>query len=275
MAQEGRMDFQQATGNVFEIYEQYLVPAVFGPWTPKLIDLAGLRKGERVLDVACGTGVVARLAAKHVGAGGQVVGVDLSPGMIEIARSVQPPQGASIEWREGDACNLPFEDSQFNVVCCQLGLQFFADKPKALQEMYRVLIPGGRISFLVWRSIEHSPGYAVLADALAHHVSADASSIMHTPFVFGDEEQELRTLVADVGFHDVTVQSDVGPVRFQSPEDFVRLYVAGTPLASHVAQVDESVRAALTSEVNLALHPYVNNEGLEFPIEGHLVGAKK
>ena len=269
------MDFGDATGNVFAIYDQYLVPAVFGAWTPKLLDLAQVGEGDRVLDVACGTGVAARLAAQRVGARGAVVGLDITPGMLEVARSVPPVSGAPIAWREGDACALPLEDSQFNVVLCQLGLMFFSDEPKALREMYRVLAPGGRMALLVWRAIEHSPGYEVLARALGNHVSAEASSIMHTPFVFGDKDQALRALVADVGFHNVSVQSDTGSVCFKSPEEFVQLYVAGTPLARHFAEVDDTMQTALISEVDSALQSYVNEEGLEFPIEGHLVVAKK
>ena len=98
---------------------------------------------------------------------------------------------------------------------------------------------------------------------------------MHTPFVFGDKAQELRGLVAEAGFHDVSVQTDVSPVRFQSPEEFVRTAVAGTPLANHFVAVDETIQTALISEVDSALQPYVNDEGLEFPIEGHLVVAEK
>ena len=269
------MDFGKAEGNVFEIYDRHLVPAVFGPWTPRLIELAEIKEGERVLDVACGTGVAARLAAQRVGSKGAVTGLDIAPGMLEVARSSNSVSGATIEWREGDACALSYEDSQFDLVLCQLGLMFFADKAKALREMYRVLTPEGRVSFLVWRSIRHSPGYAVLADALNNHVSSEASSIMHTPFVFGDEDQELETLVTHAGFRDVRVQADSGPVRFKSPEEFVQLYISGTPLASHFAEVDDNAQAALMSEVNSGLQSHVKEEGLEFPIEGHLVFAKK
>ena len=109
----------QVSGNAAEAYERYLVPTLFTPWAHDLIARAALQPGERVLDVACGTGIVARLAAAHVGVAGHVVGVDLNPDMLAIARA-QPPATASarVEWREGDANALPCNDATFDAVFC-------------------------------------------------------------------------------------------------------------------------------------------------------------
>src|SRR5262249_1850701 len=148
----------------------FLVPTIFRPWAEALLTLAALQPGERILDVACGTGVVARLAAVQVGPTGQVRGVDLNPGMLAVARSVPAPTGAVITWQEGTATALPLEDAAFDVVLCQQGLQFFPDRVAALQEMHRVLVPGGRLALSVWGPIASSPGFAVLAEALARHV---------------------------------------------------------------------------------------------------------
>ncbi len=131
----------QVMGNAAEIYQRALVPAIFGPWAPRVVELAGLRPGERVLDVACGTGVVARLAAEAVGADGRVAALDMNPGMLAVAAAV-PAKGAAIEWIEGSAEALPFADAGFDAVCCQLGLQF-PDREGALHEMARVAVPGG------------------------------------------------------------------------------------------------------------------------------------
>ena len=109
--------------NAAEVYETELVPAIFAPWAPLLVAKAALRHGERVLDVACGTGVVTRLAAEQVGTGGHVVGVDLNPGMLGRARASSLPEGTAVEWREGDAGALPFSAASFDAVFCQLGLQ--------------------------------------------------------------------------------------------------------------------------------------------------------
>jgi ubiquinone/menaquinone biosynthesis C-methylase UbiE len=141
----------QVVGNAAETYERALVPAVFAAWAPFVVALAGPRPGERVLDVACGTGVVARLAAQRVGRAGKVVGLDLNPGMLAVAASAtanEPTTSASLTWQEASATKMPFPDAAFDIVYCQLGLQFFPDRPAALHEMYRVLAPGGRLGLM-------------------------------------------------------------------------------------------------------------------------------
>lgn len=260
----------QLGGNAAEVYETELVPAIFAPWAPLLVAKAALRQGERVLDVACGTGVVTRLAAEQVGTGGHVVGVDLNPGMLARARASSLPEGTAVEWREGDAGALPFSAASFDAVFCQLGLQYFPDRQQAAREMHRILKPGGRLVVLVWRALAHSPGFATLAAALERHVSAAAAAVMRAPFVFGDTTDELRRLLTQAGFRTVRLSADVRMVRFASPAALVRHQVAGSPLAPHVAAADETVRDALIREMTAALQPYVNDEGLAFPIEGQI-----
>jgi ubiquinone/menaquinone biosynthesis C-methylase UbiE len=169
-----RMDWQ-FVGNIPDNYERYLVPSIFAPWAHDLVSLARLRAGERALDVACGTGIVARIAAQTIGDGNNIVGLDLSGPMLSAARAAAADENKSIEWREGSAVELPLADATFDVVFCQQGLQFFPDRAKALSEMHRVLALGGRLVLSVWRGIEKSPGFAALADALTHHISSEAS----------------------------------------------------------------------------------------------------
>jgi ubiquinone/menaquinone biosynthesis C-methylase UbiE len=260
----------QLGGNAPEVYERELVPAIFEPWAPLLVAKAALHQGERVLDVACGTGVVTRLAAAQVQTGGHVVGLDLNPGMLARARASSPPEGAAVEWREGDAGAMPFGAATFDAVFCQLGLQYFPDRQQAAREMYRVLKPGGRLVVLVWRAIAHSPGFAALAVALERHVSPAAAAVMRAPFVFGDTTDELRELLVQAGFRTIHVGADVRMVRFGSPAALVRYQVAGSPLTPYVAAVDDTVRDALIRDVTAEMQPYVNDDGLTFPIEGHI-----
>src|SRR5258706_2303458 len=159
----------QVTGSAAEVYEKELVPAIFGPWARLVVDLADPKKGDRVLDVACGTGIIARMVADRVGPTGAVVGVDLNPGMLKVARTVWSSgsrSGAQVEWQEASADKLPFPNASFNVAYCQLGLQFFADRPAALREMHRVLASGGRLAVMVWRGREERPGRSVAGEAL-------------------------------------------------------------------------------------------------------------
>jgi SAM-dependent methyltransferase len=137
-----QMSYETYSGGPAANYERYFVPAIGAPVAHDLIELAELRPGEHVLDVACGTGVVTRLAAEQVG-GGAVAGVDINPGMLQVARNVAGD--TAIEWHEASAEALPLGDATFDVALCQMGLQFFPDRPGALREMRRVLRPGGRV----------------------------------------------------------------------------------------------------------------------------------
>ena len=175
----------QMTGSGPEAYERHLVPAIFAPWAAVLVDLPRLQPGERVLDAACGTGVVARAAAARVGAAGGVTGVDLNPGMLEVARAAAGEAGQSIAWREGNLEALPFADGEFDVVLCQQGLQFCPDKAAAAFELRRVLRDGGRLALSVWRDIRHFPYMLAVTGALADHVRAEAGQRMSAPCSFG------------------------------------------------------------------------------------------
>jgi ubiquinone/menaquinone biosynthesis C-methylase UbiE len=205
----------QVTGSAAEVYQRQLVPAIFAPWAPRVLDLAAPAAGARVLDVACGTGVVARLAAERVGPGGRVVGLDLNPGMLQVAAGLAV-RGAPTRWVQADAGHLPFGDRSFEVVCCQLGLQYVPDRAATLAEMARVLAPGGRLAAMVWRSIEHSPGFALLAEALDRHVGPAAGATMRAPFGLGDEET-LRGQVAGAGFQESRPPCPPGRTRPASP----------------------------------------------------------
>ncbi len=160
-------------GTPGEIYEHHAVPAIFARWAPELVELAGVQPGERVLDVACGTGVVTRLLADRVGSTGRVVGLDLNAGMLAAARAaaVNP----TIEWLEGNVMSMSLPDATFDAVVCQQGFQFFPDKPLALREMRRVLVSGGRLALSVWRSVEQVPGFRVLQEALARRIVAEVA----------------------------------------------------------------------------------------------------
>jgi ubiquinone/menaquinone biosynthesis C-methylase UbiE len=139
----------QLEGGVPRSYERFLVPALFGPLAERLVRLAAPGPGEPVLDVACGTGIVARRAAASVGPDGAVAGVDLNAGMLEVAGEAAADVRPPIDWRAVDAADLPFADGAFDIVFCQQGLQFFPDRTAALREMRRVLVPSGRLALAI------------------------------------------------------------------------------------------------------------------------------
>lgn len=264
----------QVAGNASDNYEGYLVPSIFGPWAIDLIRLAAPQVGDRVLDVACGTGIVARLSAKYVAPSGKVVGLDFNPRMVATARALPSAPGVSIEWMEGNAVALPLPDAAFDLVLCQQGLQFFPDRLAALREMHRVLASEGRLALSVWRAIRYSPGFALLAEALERHVGPEAASTMRAPFSLSDAE-ELKGVILKAAFRDVIINSAVKNLQFPSPEEFVRRYVSGSPLAGPFAQVRDDARNALLDDIRRGLQDCANDEGVAFPIEAHLVVAGK
>lgn len=267
----------QLDGPAPELYQRYLVPAMTAMWAADLAERASLMPGERVLDVACGTGVVARVAAERVGNTGLVAALDINPGMLAIARSLAAVTGAPIEWYEGSALELPFSNASFDVVVCQLGLQFFPDRPPALREMRRALVPNGRLALNVFGPIAHNPATHALADALDRHVRPGASVAKRTEHALADKE-ELRALVSGAGFQDVVIHTARKMVRFPSANAYVRIQLAATPLASLIAQYDpagrDSLIAALVKNVSAALASYVGDEGLTFPQEVHTLLAR-
>jgi ubiquinone/menaquinone biosynthesis C-methylase UbiE len=266
MAREERW---QLAGDAATIYEDHLVPAIFAPWAQPMVQLAGVGEGDRVLDVACGTGVVARRAAELAAASGWVVGLDLNPGMLAVARALPPPAGAPVEWVEASAMELPFPDGHFDALTCQLGMQYLPDRPAALAEMRRVLRRGGRLAVMVWGSIAQSPGFSALAGALERHVGDDAAAIMRAPFALCDSA-EIQALLEGAGFTAATVATRRGTVRFPSVADFVRHQCAGSPLAGPVGRAGEEARTALVGEVAEALVDQMDAQGLAFPIDAIL-----
>jgi ubiquinone/menaquinone biosynthesis C-methylase UbiE len=187
----------QLDGSAPELYERYLVPAITSVWAVDLVERARPKPAEAVLDIACGTGVVARLAAERVKTG-RIVGLDFNAGMLAVARS-RPNAGAPIEWFEGSAIELPFSDASFDLVLCQLGLQFFPDRPLALREMKRVLSPSGRVALSVYGPIEHTPAAYAFVQALDRHLGPQASKIKRAEHIFS-ETDEVGTLAIEQGF---------------------------------------------------------------------------
>jgi ubiquinone/menaquinone biosynthesis C-methylase UbiE len=249
-------------GSAPENYERYFVPVIGAPLARDLVDIASLRPGERVLDVACGTGVVTRLAAERVGPTGSVAGSDVNPGMLAVARSAFPT-GSSVHWYETSAEAMPLPDDNFDVVFCQMGLQFFPNKLAALREMRRVLADGGRLAVNV-------PGptpamFSVLADALARHIDPEIASFAHLVFSLHDSG-ELQDLLEDAGFREVTVRAATKSLHLPPPEEFLWQYVRSTPLASAVAGADEERLAGLEHDVCAQWRTLMSGGKLTMPL---------
>src|SRR5579885_58266 len=175
-----------------EMYEQWLVGPLFRPWAELTLDEVNLASGDRLLDIACGTGIVARVAKERLGEGAYIVGIDVSPDMLAVARRAAP----NIDWRQGNAAALPLQEGeQFNVVVCHQGLQFFPDKPAAVAQMRRALVPGGTLAISTRRSDDEIPFFRERRRIAERHLGPIADQ-RHS---FGDAAQ-LEAVLRDAGF---------------------------------------------------------------------------
>ena len=262
--------------NPAEMYEDYFVPAMFLPWATILLGRATPQPGERVLDVACGTGIVARQAAPLVGAGGRVVALDMNPAMLNVARALPAPIGATITWQEGNAMALPFPDDEFDLVLCQHGLQFVPDRGEAVREMRRVLAPQGRALVIVLQALARHPVFEALMKSVARHLSLPLSEVM-TPFALSDADA-LRGLFTAAGFKGVDILSESTVVRFPAPERFVpHAVISSAAAVPAFTQLQVPARTALLEAVRIDVEPVIRNyrdaEAVTFPMFAHIVVA--
>ena len=265
----------QLQGSAAELYERYLVTAITTKWAEDLVDRARPRPEEAVLDIACGTGMVAQLVAKtHA----KVIGLDLNAGMLAVARGV-PSDGAPVEWVEGSALDLPFPAGSFDVVLCQLGLQFFPDQGRALREMLRVLGPAGRAALSVYSPIERTPGARAFVVALDEVLGADASRIKRGEHSFANPTQ-LETLMEGAGFRAIDVRTVVQTIAFPSVLDYVRFQLLATPMTVLLTDRAEPERQAIISSVAsrataLSTPEMLAGGRFTFPQEAYVASASR
>jgi SAM-dependent methyltransferase len=260
-----------------EMYESYFGPAIFIPWCRVLLEHAEPKSGERVLDLACGTGIVARHVAPRVGGGGSVVGLDINPGMLEVARGLPAPEGAPIQWREGSGEGHDLPDDAFDLALCQQGFQFFSDHAAGARELHRVLAPGGRAVLNVWQGLDRHPLYRAMLEAEARHLGVPLSEV-DTPFSLGDADV-LRGLFEQAGFRHVQVTPRTLDVRFPSPDRFLALtLMAAAAVIPAFAAADEQEKHSLVEAVRRDVDPVVNQyrdgDHIVFPMTGNLYVAR-
>lgn len=254
-----------------EKYESEFVPAIFEQWAHRTVAIANPQKGEHALDIACGTGIVARTVAPYIGSEGRVVGVDYNLEMLAAARALPIHAGTGIEWVEGNAQQLPFPDMAFDIVLCQGGLQFIADRRAALQEMYRVLKPQGRMALMLFREIHYAPAFALLAEKIASYAPPRMINSIQAPFSLGNTD-EVQELVAQAGFARISLQQETREASFLSAEAFVRARLLATSVHD---TVENQMLTRAIEEVGAALQPYEVTGKLVFPMTGYRLLAYK
>lgn len=247
-------------------YEALFVPALVGQFAPKVADAARVQKGQRVLDVACGTGVLAREVLRRVGPTGHVAGIDPVPGMIEVAKQI----ASAVEWRQGTAESLPFSDKSFDAVVSQFGLMFFTDRRQAIREMLRVLTSSGRLAVAVWDSLENIPAYAAPVELLQRTAGQQAADALRAPFVLGDQS-ELRKVFSEAGVNSVEVTTHSGTASFPSIRAMVEADLRGWLPVMGVNLSEEQISQIL-EEAEALLGAYTTSDGqVRFDLSAHIV----
>lgn len=258
----------QVTSNAAEIYEEFFIPALFSHWAHKVADSAQIVQGQRIFDVACGTGILARTIAERVGTADTVVGLDINDGMLSVARSKNP----AIEWRHGSAEALPFNDNSFDVVVSQFGLMFFADKKQAIAEMIRVLKPNGRLVVAVWDTLENTVGYADMVALLERLFGAETANSLRAPYILGDKDT-FKALFEHPQLKQVSVETHMGTAHFPSIEQWVYTDVKGWVMSD---DIDEAQFTQLVDAAQSELIEYVQADGtVAFNAPAHILSAIK
>ncbi|GHA87417.1 class I SAM-dependent methyltransferase [Modicisalibacter luteus] len=255
---------------VAKAYDTLLVPVLCEKWAYRLADVASIQKGQRILDVACGTGILARVIAERVGSEGLVWGMDANPSMLAVANRIAP----DIEWHEGSAEALSYENDSFDAVHCQFGLMFFSSPKAALQEMMRVLKPGGHLAVAVFGPLDDIPAYAAIADVYERLVDKSVGDALRMPFSMGDTDM-LASTFANAGVHSAKITTEKEAACFSSVRNMVLSDVKGWfPFAE--IHLGEDKIEAVTEEAKTALQAFQTPDGaVEFQVPVHIVQAIK
>ncbi len=268
----GQSGFQLKKGGP-EVYELCWVQAQMGKAAEELVETTGVESGHLVLDVACGTGVVARTAAVHTGAAEFVTGTDVSAEMLDAAaRFAGNSEFPDITWVECDAAHLLLPDSVFDVVLCQQGLQFMPDKAGAMAEMARVLKPGGKLAVSVWKT--RSALGAAFATVLDREFGEGTTAPWEMVYSLGSREK-LHRLAKEAGLLDAHVVLDVKFARYPDAETFITGALAGSPLAEAMADLPEAEHKRLVGEIVAELAECHDDDGLAVPSQCLTLTARK
>lgn len=264
--QMGDKESGQISANAAEVYDQIYLPALFAEWSFRVLDAAQIQMGQRILDVACGTGVLAKTIFEQIGDEGSVVGVDNNEGMLAIARKKAP----QIEWIQAPAEKLPLEDESFDNVVSQFGLMFFEDKKTALKEMFRVLRPNGNIVIVVWDSIKNIPGFAA-ENQLWQRLFGD-ESVDEVPYSLG-EQRTLKQLFSSANIYNMNIQAQHGTARFPS----IKIWMdAGVKGWAQDDMINDRQYKLLLKEAEQEFAHFVKSDGsVAFPTQAHIVTASK
>jgi len=235
------------------MHEQYLVPAIYAQWASRVAQIAEIEYGQHILDVACGTGTLARAVKLETGLAGKVIGLDASEKMLESAHR----QSRGIEWQLGNATEMPFESNQFDRVMCQFALMFIANRVGTIKEMLRVCKPDGLVVLATWGPLHTGGAYDVLIKLVRKHCGAQAASKLAHPWSLG-KPGVMDALLLSSGVNEYECHERVGQARYPSVKAFIESHLQ---LAGEFDDLDAQTLQEITDTAYTQLHPFLGSGG--------------
>jgi len=255
-------------------YEDIIVPTVLGPAGRLLVEWSDFQKGGTVVDIGCGTGAVTRLLAPIMGPSGRVIGIDVNPGMLEVAQSLPHMKGAEIEWRLFSAYDTNLPDNTAETVFCAQTLQFLKDRPLALREMKRILKGGGRLFMSLWSEVNENPYFRALVDAISVHVNEETALSFHAASSLSDTA-EIQSLLEESGFSSIEIVTRKFFLNLPDLHDFLPRHISATPMDSAFNAASSEQQAAVCQQIIEQTSQYQTDKGIYVPFQMQLVSASK
>jgi SAM-dependent methyltransferase len=253
-----------------ELYEARKVASMFAPLANATLEKIGIANGDRVLDVACGTGIVARTIRDQCGPDVRISGLDINDMMLAKAQVLSCDLPGQIDWYVSDVTDIPTVSNAFSHVFCQQGLQYFPDDLAALTEMHRVLSIEGKLVLTVWGPANEY--FLAQSAAMKKYVSAEAGEKALAPFSY-PATIRVPELLARLGFKDVTVGTVSIERVIRDAETGVREDILGSPLGSMVENIEPSVMEGVVRDILSECTEYLQNGDLIIAQKSALITA--
>jgi len=261
----------QLNASAASVYEEQKVKAMFGPLAKAILELVNITKDDRILDIACGTGIVSRMIHENVAPHATLTGVDVNESMLNLARQVTEDRKNAFSWHLGDVADLPFKSSSFTAVFCQQGIQYFPDEGIALKEMRRVLVTKGQLIMSVWGGA--SDFFIAMADSVSKHINADLGATYLSPFSYNNIRQ-LPMMLETAEFKSVSIEEIIVDRVVRDTNLSIPKEILGHPAGHRVQVAGEEVVQAIANDVSAACAQYQVGADMVVPQRAFLIQAK-
>ena len=260
-------------GKIPENYDRHLSALLFNPYADDLVARLPVHDGMRVLEVACGTGIVTRRLVDRLAGRGSIIATDLNDAMFAHARKGLPRRGDAI-WRTADGTSLPFETRSFDALLCQFGVMFFPDKAAGAREAFRVLKPGGVYLFSVWDALERNPVQRLTHETIARFFPDDPPKFYTVPCGFHDTA-ELESLLRAAGFEEIRCERVAKEGESPSAAEAATGLIEGNPIYDDIMQRKPEALEPIKAAVAARLAEELGDRPLRAPLRAIVVSARR